>query len=89
MTVNLAPTADATQRTRNRIKEHGPAFKYIKWGRHAFGDGQWWLFKAKDGWLGWLREGEFKTVAPLDQSNPSGKLDGTPARIVCGNQLYS
>ena len=24
MTVNLAPTADATQRTRNRIKEHGP-----------------------------------------------------------------
>tara|TARA_R110000751_G_scaffold33760_7_gene83940 strand:- start:1785 stop:2000 length:216 start_codon:yes stop_codon:yes gene_type:complete len=62
MTVNLAPTADATQRTRNRIKEHGPAFECIKWGRAHLEDGQWWLFKANDGWLGWLREGEFKTV---------------------------
>jgi len=45
----------ATQRTRNRIREHGPLFEVVEKGIPACMDGLTSLLvRAPDGWVGWL-----------------------------------
>mgnify|MGYP000642693020 CR=1 FL=1 len=60
--IMISPTNKASQRTKNRIREHGPIFR-AECSR-AFPDGilfgeLCWLLRAEDGWLGWLPRGEF------------------------------
>ena len=63
MNVTLQPNSNSSRRTRNRIREHGPAFR----AERSSGDpklvdgvlGLCWLVRAEDGWLGWLPRDEF------------------------------
>ena len=60
MNVTLKPNANSSRRTRNRIREHGPNFRAVKSrGLTMFGKELHWLFRAEDGWFGWLPREEF------------------------------
>ena len=48
----ISPTKKAKQRTKNRIREHGPQFEFVN------ETGSNWLLKAGK-WFGWLPRNEF------------------------------
>jgi len=50
--VTITPKKKASQRTKNRIREHGPAFQFVE---EAGGS---WLLRSGD-WFGWLPLNEF------------------------------
>jgi hypothetical protein len=63
--VRIEPTNEASQRTKNRIRERGPFFQVE---RHHL-DGQTWLMREVKSilphageWLGWLPVNEFKVI---------------------------
>ena len=70
--VTITPTSEASRRTKNRIKEHGPCFVMERSGeafliaslcwRYWRQAGLCWLLRAEDGWLGWLPVSEFDIV---------------------------
>ena len=51
-TVMISPTNKASQRTKNRIREHGPFFS-VDWEKETE-----WLLRSGV-WLGWLPRSEF------------------------------
>ena len=73
-TVILQPKLTATNRTKDRIRQHGtPRGKDFKDGRGcamAFtlmrrNDNAWppsWLLQAEDGWLGWIPRNEIDVL---------------------------
>jgi len=71
LTVRIAKTKEASQRTKNRIHERGPFFQVE---RHHL-DGQSWLMREvsiegvnpnNDGWLGWLPINEFRVIEEIE-----------------------
>jgi len=70
MNVRIKPTANASQRTKNRIAERGPWFAVER--RHdndTFGFAPdistkegWLLREVGGGWLGWLWRDEFEVL---------------------------
>ena len=61
----ISPKANATQRTKNRIREHG-AKGFILERSSGLGmrEGEkLWLIRASDGWRGWLPKEEFHLEA--------------------------
>ena len=55
MNVKLKANDQASRRTRNRIREHGPSFRAIKSGNcQDLGDDLHLLVRSENGWLGWL-----------------------------------
>ena len=69
----ISPNSKASQRTKNRIREHGKNGFVVERrhddetfdiGSKATGFGlQSWLLRASDGWLGWLPKHEFHIEA--------------------------
>ena len=59
MNVTLEVNDNATRRTRNRIREHGPNFRAERSGMCGSIDGLGWLVSAEDGWFGSLPRSEF------------------------------
>ena len=63
MNVTLEVNDNATRRTRNRIREHGPYFRAERSGTCRVipkcVDELGWLVRAEDGWFGWLPRSEF------------------------------
>ena len=59
MNVTLKFNANSSRRTRNRIREHGPAFRAERSGSGVPGFGLCWLLHSEDGWFGWLPRDEF------------------------------
>jgi len=57
--VTLEVNDNATRRTRNRIREHGPNFRAERSGMCGSIDELGWLVRAEDGWFGWLPRSEF------------------------------
>jgi hypothetical protein len=51
-TIMISPTNKASQRTKNRIREHGPKFQTSWRHDHA------WLLSSGE-WFGWLPRDEF------------------------------
>jgi len=51
-TIMISPTNKASQRTKNRIREHGPFFS-VDWEKETE-----WLLRSGV-WLGWLPRSEF------------------------------
>ena len=65
----IAPSSNARQRTKNRIREHGAGgFKVRDSVEHCscLDGSRGILLLASDGWLGWLRTDDIKV---LDTSN--------------------
>jgi hypothetical protein len=65
MKVKIKPTANASQRTKNRIRENGPEFKELRKNtQHVFAIGcvAGSLFQSENGWLGWLPRKEFERI---------------------------
>lgn len=59
----LSPSDEATQRTKNRIREHGPDFKVERVEGAACFDGEESvLVRSEDGWFGWFPLNEVKFV---------------------------
>ena len=61
----ISPKAKASQRTKNRIREHG-AKGFILERSSGLGmrEGEkLWLIRASDGWMGWLPKEEFHLEA--------------------------
>jgi len=54
MTITALPSA--SQRTKNRIREHGPVFKVRQWSMsvNAMDNRPCALVESSDGWFGWL-----------------------------------
>ena len=50
----LIPNENAGQRTKNRIREHGPEFEIIRQERVLCLDNQEALLVKSDDWLGWI-----------------------------------
>ena len=63
----LTPSSDASQRTKNRIREHGPEFNVRRVSREMLCDMSGWcvLVDTPDGWLGWLPMGEINEKLQL------------------------
>jgi len=62
-TIMISPTNEASQRTKNRIREKGPVFK-VESTDGGFQVGEQWLLRvdaseAELGWFGWLPRNEF------------------------------
>lgn len=66
----LTPTGKASQRTKNRIREHGPEFNVRTVKQEILCDMSGWcvLVDTPDGWLGWL---------PLSEINETLQLTNT------------
>tara|TARA_Y100001951_G_C11115363_1_gene169804 strand:+ start:66 stop:248 length:183 start_codon:yes stop_codon:yes gene_type:complete len=60
MKMRLKATPDASKRTKERIKQHGPVFWHEGMAVDARLDQ--WCFRAKSGWFGWLPLKEFEIV---------------------------
>lgn len=60
----IEPSENATQRTKNRIKERGPTFYLVSVCDRTFmHDEKVVLFRSTDDlWMGWLPEREIKIV---------------------------
>jgi len=59
----------ASKRTRNRIRENGPTFTFVKKGRPASLTGDGVLLRSKrTGWFGWLPLEEVDMVHDKDFS---------------------
>ena len=52
----ISPKAKASQRTKNRIREHGKNGFMVE---EAIDGARTWLLRASDGWRGWLPKHEF------------------------------
>ena len=66
MRVKLAATVNASQRTKNRIREHGPVFERLDERlTDLFGGGACMLVKSGD-WLGWFPKNEIIIKQWLD-----------------------
>tara|TARA_R100000808_G_scaffold23654_1_gene52803 strand:- start:598 stop:828 length:231 start_codon:yes stop_codon:yes gene_type:complete len=58
-------TPNASKRTKDRIREHGPVFKMVEFDNPACMDGVPSVFlRSEDGWFGWLRSDEILCRAP-------------------------
>jgi hypothetical protein len=55
--IMISPTNKASQRTKNRIREHGPVFRADWMFDHTHGADAWLLRSGK--WFGWLPRDEF------------------------------
>tara|TARA_Y100000296_G_scaffold77307_1_gene98814 strand:- start:318 stop:509 length:192 start_codon:yes stop_codon:yes gene_type:complete len=58
MKIRVKAKSNASRRTKNRVKEHGPVFelekvKFNTWER---------LLRSDDGWFGWLPFNEIETT---------------------------
>ena len=60
MKVKLNATANASKRTKQRIKQHGPVFFHE--GKAIDARRGEWLFRAESGWFGWLPLNEFEIL---------------------------
>jgi hypothetical protein len=71
MRVKLAATVNASQRTKNRIREHGPVFEWVEERRtDLFGGGVCMLVRVISGsWLGWLPKDEIIVKKWLDNES--------------------
>ena len=56
-TIMISPTNKASQRTKNRIREHGPVFRADWMFDHTHGADAWLLRSGE--WFGWLPRNEF------------------------------
>ena len=56
-TIMISPTNKASQRTKNRIREHGPVFRADWMFDHVHGADAWLLRSGE--WFGWLPRNEF------------------------------
>ena len=56
----ISPKAKASQRTKNRIREHGKNGFMVE---EAIDGARTWLLRASDGWRGWLPKDEFHLEA--------------------------
>ena len=60
-------TPNASKRTKDRIKEHGPIFKMEAFDNPPCMDGVPSVFlRSKDGWFGWLIKDEILCRTPSD-----------------------
>ena len=57
MKIEIKPKANASKRTKERIKQHGPVFCLESKAIDALSNQ--WLFRAETGWFGWLPIEEF------------------------------
>jgi|TARA_R110002110_G_scaffold290245_2_gene504430 hypothetical protein len=58
-------TPNASKRTKDRIREHGPVFKMESFDNPPCMDGVPSVFlRSKDGWFGWLIKDEILCRAP-------------------------
>ena len=57
----ISPNSKASQRTKNRIREHGAkGFVLERSSGLGMREGEkLWLVRASDGWMGWLPKEEF------------------------------
>ena len=60
-------TPNASKRTKDRIKEHGPIFKMESFDNPPCMNGVPSVFlRSKDGWFGWLIKDEISCRTPSD-----------------------
>ena len=53
--MKIKQNTNASQRTKNRLREHGPRFDVVKPAKNAFDGRKWILLRAVDtDWFGWL-----------------------------------
>ena len=57
-TILISPTNEASQRTKNRIRENGPVF-VVDWEKDTQSKSEWLLHSQKTIWMGWLPRNEF------------------------------
>jgi len=62
MKVKLKANDGATRRTKNRVRQHGPNFEDVSRDLTGQPPIACTLFRAADGWLGWLPVNELKIV---------------------------
>ena len=68
-TVRIEPTSEASQRTKNRIRERGPFFQV---DRHHLDGNSWLMREVKsilphaDEWIGWLPVDEFRVIEKVN-----------------------
>tara|TARA_B100000676_G_scaffold294329_1_gene332182 strand:- start:1128 stop:1337 length:210 start_codon:yes stop_codon:yes gene_type:complete len=55
--IRIEAKANATNRTKDRIRQHGQRFTLLRRNDNALPP--MWLLKASDGWMGWLDKREF------------------------------
>jgi len=68
--VTLKALPEASRRTQNRIREHGPRFRAEKSGSvHICKMRLGLLVRSEDGWLGWLPWDELKFCAEWKLAN--------------------
>jgi len=60
MKMRLKALPNASKRTKERIKQHGPVFCLESKAIDAFRPE--WLFRSKTGWFGWLPLKEFEII---------------------------
>tara|TARA_B100001123_G_C14746759_1_gene803203 strand:+ start:351 stop:533 length:183 start_codon:yes stop_codon:yes gene_type:complete len=60
MKMRLKALPQASKRTKDRIKQHGPVL-FHEGGAIDARVGHW-LFRAESGWLGWLPLNEFEII---------------------------
>ena len=60
MKIKIKPTVEASKRTKERIKQHGPIFWLESKAIDAFRPE--WLFRSKTGGFGWLPLNEFEII---------------------------
>ena len=60
MKMRLKALPNASKRTKERIKQHGPVFWHEAKAINAFRPE--WLFKSETGWFGWLPLKEFEII---------------------------
>ena len=64
----ISPKRNASGRTKNRLREHGPQFSILTEAKACrFDNGQeLWVLVENDTWTGWLPENEINIVFSLD-----------------------
>ncbi len=60
MKLKLKAKPDASKRTKQRIKQHGPLFFHE--GKAIDARRGEWLFRSELGWFGWLPLNEFEII---------------------------
>jgi len=74
MKVIIKPTKEASKRTKERIKQHGPMF--TKEGTDNTLSGEVWLLRSGE-WLGWLPREELELI-------PMVLMPNKDLQVICG-----
>lgn len=79
--VTFCPRKNASLRTKNRLKEHGP-FKIEKFSDNvACFKGRAVLLRASDGWFGWLPDDEIIMTGSARDDDFTPRFETSDSRV--------